>query len=82
MTIRECTIHDVSELAVMNKQLIEDEQSNNPMSMDELEKRINILSHFHDMEHVELSHDPEVEGIFKGADEKLFYKLNNYIEEE
>ena len=40
MTIRECTIHDVSELAVMNKQLIEDEQSNNPMSMDELEKRM------------------------------------------
>ena len=48
----------------------------------ELEKRINVLSHFHDIEHVELSHDSEVEEIFKGADEKLFYKLNNYIDDE
>ena len=49
---------------------------------DELEKRVNILSHFHDIEHVELSHDSEVEEVFKGADEKLFYKLNNYIDDE
>ena len=49
---------------------------------DELEKRVNILSHFHDIEHVELSHDSEVEEVFKGADGKLFYRLNNYIEEE
>ena len=46
---------------------------------DELEKRINELGHFHDMDHIELSHDPEIEGIFKGADEKLFYRLNNVI---
>ena len=49
---------------------------------EELEKRVNILSHFHDIEHVELSHDSEVEEVFKGADEKLFYRLNNYIEDE
>ena len=49
---------------------------------EELEKRINVLSHFHDIENIEFSHDPEVEGVFKGADEKLFYKLNHYIEEE
>ena len=49
---------------------------------EELEKRVNILSHFHDIEHVELSHDSEVEEVFKGADGKLFYRLNNYIEEE
>ena len=44
---------------------------------EELEKRV-----FHDIEHVELSHDSEVEEVFKGADEKLFYRLNNYIEDE
>ena len=49
---------------------------------EEIEKRINILSHFHDIEHVELSHDSEVEGIFKGADEKNFYKINNINVEE
>jgi serine O-acetyltransferase len=49
---------------------------------EELEKRVNILSHFHDIEHVELSHDSEVEEVFKGADEKLFYRLNNYIDDE
>jgi hypothetical protein len=29
-----------------------------------------------------LSHDSEVEEVFKGADEKLFYRLNNYIDDE
>ncbi len=49
---------------------------------EELEKRINELSSFHDMESVEFDHDTEVEKVFKGVDQKLFYKLNNYIEEE
>lgn len=41
MEIRKCTLDDVSRLAVLNKQLIEDEQSNNPMSVKELEVRMN-----------------------------------------
>ena len=49
---------------------------------DELEKRINVLSHFHDMDHMEVMHDPNIEEVFKDSDAKLFYKLNNYIEDE
>ena len=40
MEIRKCTLDDVSKLAVLNKQLIEDEQSNNPMTVKELEERM------------------------------------------
>ncbi len=40
MEIRKCTLEDVSRLAVLNKQLIEDEQSNNPMTVQELEERM------------------------------------------
>ena len=40
MQIRECTNQDVSQLALMNKHLIEDERSNNPMSVEELEQRM------------------------------------------
>lgn len=40
MQIRECNNHDVPQLAVMNKHLIEDEKSNNPMRVEELEQRM------------------------------------------
>lgn len=40
MQIRECSNQDVPQLAVMNKHLIEDEKSNNPMSVEELEQRM------------------------------------------
>ena len=41
MMIIQCTSQDIHTLAVLNKRLIEDEKSDNPMSLDELEKRIN-----------------------------------------
>ena len=40
MEIRKCILEDVSQLAFFNKQLIEDEKSNNPMSLEELEERM------------------------------------------
>ena len=40
MQIQKCTMADVSELAVLNKQLIEDEKSDNPMNISELESRM------------------------------------------
>lgn len=40
MQIRECNNQDIPQLAVMNKHLIEDEKSNNPMSVEELEQRM------------------------------------------
>ena len=40
MQIRKCTLEDVSLLTKMNKHLIEDEKSTNPMTMDELEERM------------------------------------------
>lgn len=40
MEIKKCTLDDVSQLALLNKQLIEDEQSNNPMTVKELEERM------------------------------------------
>ncbi len=40
MEIKKCTLEDVSQLAILNKQLIEDEKSNNPMSIKELEDRM------------------------------------------
>lgn len=38
--ILKCTLADVPQLALLNKQLIEDEQSNNTMSICELEERM------------------------------------------
>lgn len=40
MLIKECTYQDIPQLALMNKHLIEDEESNNPMSIAELESRM------------------------------------------
>ena len=40
MQIKKCTEQDIPELAAMNKQLIEDEKSDNPMSITELENRM------------------------------------------
>ena len=40
MQIRECSVQDARELAVLNRRLIEDEQSDNPMGPDELENRM------------------------------------------
>ena len=40
MEIIICTIQDVKQLAVMNRRLIEDEQSANPMNLIELEERM------------------------------------------
>lgn len=40
MYIRQCTLDDVALLAVLNKQLIEDEKSDNPMTIEELECRM------------------------------------------
>lgn len=43
MLICECTKHDVPQLALMNKHLIEDEKSNNPMTVTALEERMQEL---------------------------------------
>lgn len=40
MQIQKCTLTDVSKLALLNKQLIDDEKSNNPMDIYELENRM------------------------------------------
>ena len=40
MLIIQCTSQDIHTLAVLNKRLIEDEKSNNPMSLEELENRM------------------------------------------
>lgn len=40
MKIRLCTAADVPRLALLNKQLIEDENSDNPMTLSELEDRM------------------------------------------
>ena len=40
MNIRKCLVNDVTLLAHFNKQLIEDEKSDNPMNLDELEVRM------------------------------------------
>lgn len=40
MNVIKCRREDVGTLAVLNKQLIEDEKSNNPMSIKELEERM------------------------------------------
>lgn len=41
--IKPCTEHDLSLLAVFNKQLIEDEQHDNPMNIDQLKERMMIF---------------------------------------
>lgn len=40
MKIKKCTLEDIAQLALLNKQLIEDEKSDNPMSIKELEERM------------------------------------------
>ena len=40
MKILKCTIDDVEKLAELNKQLIEDEKSDNKMNLDELKERM------------------------------------------
>lgn len=40
MVIRKCKLEDIPKLALLNKQLIEDEKSDNPMSIQELEERM------------------------------------------
>ena len=40
MKIKECTNQDIAQLALMNKHLIEDENSSNPMNLAELENRM------------------------------------------
>lgn len=40
MKIQKCTVADVGELAILNKQLIDDEKSDNPMNLGELEIRM------------------------------------------
>lgn len=38
--IRKCTLDDVPQLALLNKQLIDDEKSHNSMNVNELEERM------------------------------------------
>ncbi len=40
MNVIKCDLKDLEMLAVLNKQLIDDEKSNNPMSIKELEERM------------------------------------------
>lgn len=40
MQIQQCSMKDVTKLALLNKQLIEDEKSDNGMSISELESRM------------------------------------------
>ncbi len=40
MNIRKCGIEDIETLAILNKQLIDDEKSDNPMSVAELAERM------------------------------------------
>ena len=40
ISIHKCTFEDVPKLALLNKQLIDDEKSNNSMSIKELEERM------------------------------------------
>lgn len=40
MQLQKCSINDVAKLALLNKQLIEDEKSDNAMNLSELERRM------------------------------------------
>ena len=43
ISIYKCTLEDVPKLALLNKQLIDDEKSNNSMSIKELEERMQVF---------------------------------------
>lgn len=40
MIVQKCTLEDISTLSILNKQLIDDEKSDNPMNIKELEERM------------------------------------------
>lgn len=40
MNVRKCDLKEVETLAILNKQLIDDEKSDNSMSIKELEERM------------------------------------------
>ncbi len=40
MQLQKCSIQDAGKLAIFNKQLIEDEKSDNPMDLMDLERRM------------------------------------------
>lgn len=40
MNVKKCELKDAETLAILNKQLIEDEKSDNPMNVKELEERM------------------------------------------
>lgn len=42
MEIKKCTITDIEQLAILNKQLIEDEKSDNKMTIHELRLKMPI----------------------------------------
>jgi len=43
MTIKKCSIEDIDKLTELNKQLIEDENSDNNMNLEELKSRMSIF---------------------------------------
>ena len=43
MTIKKCSLKDADRLAELNKQLIEDEKSDNQMNMEELKSRMEMF---------------------------------------
>ncbi len=43
MNVRKCELKDVEMLAILNKQLIDDEKSDNPMNVKELEERMKVF---------------------------------------
>lgn len=45
LAIVECTDNDLDQLALMNKQLIEDEKHDNPMNVDQLRVRMRDFLH-------------------------------------
>ena len=64
--IKECTIDEYRMLAKMNKELIEDEKSNNPMTLEELEGRMKTFL------------ETEYKGyLFKNEEEVVGYALLN-----
>ena len=64
MLIVKCTIQDIHTLAVLNKRLIEDEKSDNPMSPEELKNRMKTF----------LTNEYNAY-FFKDADEIIGYAL-------
>ena len=43
MMIKKCTLEDISQLAILNKQLIDDEKSDNRESENSKAKKVDIL---------------------------------------